>query len=147
MEARIDSHHVLCNRCWHTGGYAPMYRRNFGCGGVGHAEQYCADEYPSMEWRVIYLKKLTDWPAAGAFADDYDGDRLGFESVGEYSINGPISIILLTRTFNSGLDGYCNWVFPAKYSLTGPIWYRISAEQNGSLLSRVNQYCTSLMAY
>gem|GEM_PF-4201382 len=133
MEARIDADNVLYNRYWHTGNSAPRYRRNFGCNGAGHAEQYCADAYPSLQWRVIYLKKLLDWQAAGAFTDYYDWNRIGFESVGEYSINGPFSIKLQMRTFNSGLDGYYDWIFLAKYSLTGPTWNRISAEQTCNL--------------
>jgi len=102
--------------CYRQGG-PPNYKynRNFFID-KNDFEKYCSDNYPGLSWRILYIKKLQDWQAAGVFTDYYNGSRLGFESTGNLAINDSFYIQITARTFDSGLDSYWDWIFVANYS-------------------------------
>ena len=128
--ANIDSSNELENMYRHSADNWDRYNAIFHCDGVAHGSQYCSDSYPTLEWRILYLKKLQDFQGAGAFTDYYEGDRVGTEFNGNYPIDGLFSIRLLMRSFDSGLNGYCDWVFVANYSSTEPSWQSFGVEEN-----------------
>jgi hypothetical protein len=128
LNVAVDSINWMYNRYRHVGSQELRYHRHFRTMGTGYLEQYCPDVYPSLEWRILYFKKLTNWQAAGTFTDYFDGNRLGFESTGNYAINGDFIIKLYTRTFNSNLNIYYDWVFVAKYAEKPPYWDIASSE-------------------
>jgi hypothetical protein len=119
-----DDLNSLRNKYRHTGDITDekRYFRNFRNDSVHHYKQYSSDTYPSLEWRIVYLKKLHNWQAAGAFTDYYNGNRIGIENQDSYSINNAFYIRIQAGTFNSWLDSYCDWVFVAQYDSINPIW-------------------------
>ena len=69
------------NRYRHTGNYLDeqKYHVEFKTTGVENKFQYSSESYPSLDWRILYVKELQDFQGAGAFTDYYDGDRIGTE--------------------------------------------------------------------
>lgn len=119
LSARID---YPSNKIDNIYRHTKRYFREFTSEGISHEDQYCSDSYPALEWRVFYIKKLQDWQGAGAFSDFYNGVRLGDESLGDYTINDAFYLVISARTFNDGLDCYCDWIFVAKYDSVEPTW-------------------------
>ena len=81
-----------------------------------------SEKYNSLEWRILYLKKLENWQSCGAYKDYYGGTRVGKEISKTYSINGPFHIKVEARTFDSGLNSYYDWIIVTKCNLMTPEW-------------------------
>mgnify|MGYP002276669916 CR=1 FL=1 len=91
------------------------YNVQYKSDGVYYEEQYSTESYSSLEWRIYYHDRLENTQKSGAFEDHYQGERIGTEA----SWNNPASpdafiIRLWMRSWDSGLDGYYDWVFVAK---------------------------------
>lgn len=132
LMAYFDSDNYMENIYRHTGDNQDSQKHytQFKASGVFQGIQYSSEDYSSLEWRILYLKKLLDFHGGGGFTDYYNGNRIGTEVTWNYPTTGDAFNIWLTmRSFNSGLNGYVDWVFVAKYCSTEPIWESFGDEQ------------------
>ena len=132
---KVDPDNYLENLYRNTGDHSEdrNYHRNFRHNGITDQSHYSSEGYPSLDWRVIYLKKLINFQAAGIFRDHYNGARVGSESKESHTIDGPFTVAMYVRSFDSGLDSYCDWIFVAKCTITEPTWEIFGEEENNGL--------------
>jgi len=112
MIAKVDNDNYTKNRYRKSDKYKFYVEQN----NVWYQHQISTDSYITGTWVTLYTKMMGNIHKAGVFYEHYNGDRIGTEVSDNHSLSGQFYISLNQRTYDSGMDGYWDYIFVANYS-------------------------------